>query len=34
MTGTKAATLKVTGATLYYEVAGTGPTLLIIVGGP
>lgn len=34
MTGTKAATLKVTGATLYYEVAGTGPTLLIIAGGP
>jgi pimeloyl-ACP methyl ester carboxylesterase len=28
------ATLKVPGATLYYEVQGTGPTLLIIPGGP
>jgi pimeloyl-ACP methyl ester carboxylesterase len=31
---TKTATLKVPGATLYYEVLGTGPTLLIIPGGP
>lgn len=31
---TKSATLKVPGATLYYEVQGTGPTLLIIPGGP
>ena len=33
-TMTKTATLKVSGATLYYEVLGTGPTLLIIPGGP
>lgn len=31
---TKPATLKVPGATLYYEVQGTGPLLLIIPGGP
>lgn len=31
---TKSATLKVPGAELYYEVQGTGPTLLIIPGGP
>jgi pimeloyl-ACP methyl ester carboxylesterase len=31
---TKSATLKVPGATLYYEVQGTGPVLLIIPGGP
>jgi pimeloyl-ACP methyl ester carboxylesterase len=31
---TKPATLKVPGATLYYQVTGTGPTLLIIPGGP
>ncbi|OEO32535.1 alpha/beta hydrolase [Devosia insulae DS-56] len=30
----KPATLKVPGATLYYEVQGSGPTLLIIPGGP
>lgn len=30
----KSATLKVTGAELYYEVQGAGPTLLIIPGGP
>lgn len=30
----KSATLKVPGATLYYEVQGRGPTLLIIPGGP
>lgn len=30
----KPATLKVPGATLYYEVLGSGPTLLIIPGGP
>ncbi len=30
----KPATLKVPGATLYYEVEGQGPTLLIIPGGP
>jgi pimeloyl-ACP methyl ester carboxylesterase len=30
----KPATLKVPGATLYYEVRGSGPTLLIIAGGP
>ena len=29
-----AATLKVPGATLYYEVRGSGPTLLVIPGGP
>lgn len=28
------ATLKVPGATLYYETTGSGPTLLIIPGGP
>lgn len=33
-TMTNSATLKVPGATLYYEVEGTGPTLLIIPGGP
>jgi pimeloyl-ACP methyl ester carboxylesterase len=27
-------TLKVPGATLYYEVRGSGPTMLIIPGGP
>ena len=31
---TQAATLKVPGATLYYETTGSGPTLLIIPGGP
>lgn len=31
---TRSATLKVPGATLYYEVQGTGPMLLIIAGGP
>ncbi|HEV2516248.1 MAG TPA: alpha/beta hydrolase [Devosia sp.] len=31
---TKSASLKVPGATLYYEVQGQGPTLLIIPGGP
>jgi pimeloyl-ACP methyl ester carboxylesterase len=31
---TKSATLTVPGATLYYEVQGTGPVLLIIPGGP
>ena len=31
---TKPAMLKVPGATLYYEVQGTGPVLLIIPGGP
>lgn len=31
---TKSATLKVPGATLYYEVRGSGPMLLIIPGGP
>ena len=31
---TRSATLKVPGATLYYEEIGTGPTLLIIPGGP
>lgn len=30
----KPATLKVPGATLYYEVLGSGPTLLVIPGGP
>jgi len=30
----KSATLKVPGATLYYEVKGSGPMLLIIPGGP
>lgn len=31
---TQSATLKVPGATLYYETTGSGPTLLIIPGGP
>jgi pimeloyl-ACP methyl ester carboxylesterase len=31
---TKSATLKVPGATIYYEVQGAGPVLLIIPGGP
>jgi pimeloyl-ACP methyl ester carboxylesterase len=31
---TRSASLKVPGATLYYEVRGQGPTLLIIPGGP
>jgi pimeloyl-ACP methyl ester carboxylesterase len=31
---TRSATLKVSGATLYYEEIGTGPTLVIIPGGP
>lgn len=31
---TKANTLKVSGATLYYEVRGSGPLLLMIPGGP
>jgi pimeloyl-ACP methyl ester carboxylesterase len=31
---TQSATLKVPGATLYYEELGSGPTLLIIPGGP
>lgn len=31
---TQSATLKVPGATLYYETLGSGPTLLIIAGGP
>lgn len=31
---TKSATLKVPGAKIYYEVQGSGPTLLIIPGGP
>jgi pimeloyl-ACP methyl ester carboxylesterase len=30
----KAETLKVPGATLYYEVRGSGPTLLLMPGGP
>ena len=30
----KSATLKVPGATIYYETLGTGPMLLIIPGGP
>ena len=33
-TATMAQTLKVPGATIYYEVRGSGPTLLIIPGGP
>lgn len=33
-TSTQSATLKVPGATLYYELTGSGPTLLIIPGGP
>lgn len=31
---TQSATLAVPGANIYYEVTGTGPTLLIIPGGP
>lgn len=31
---TKSAALKVSGATIYYEERGSGPTLLIIPGGP
>jgi pimeloyl-ACP methyl ester carboxylesterase len=31
---TEARTLKVPGATLYYEVRGSGPVLLLITGGP
>ena len=31
---TKSSTLKVPGATLYYETRGSGPLLLIIAGGP
>lgn len=31
---TKSATLKVPGATLYYEVQGSGPVLVMIPGGP
>ncbi len=34
MAETKVRTLKVPGATLYCEITGTGPTLLIIAGGP
>jgi pimeloyl-ACP methyl ester carboxylesterase len=34
MTQTEATTLKVPGATLYYEVRGSGPVLLCITGGP
>jgi pimeloyl-ACP methyl ester carboxylesterase len=34
MTETKAATLKVPGARLYYEVTGSGPLLLMIPGAP
>lgn len=34
MTETKSSTLKVPGATLYYETQGAGPLLLIIAGGP
>jgi hypothetical protein len=33
MESTKTATLKVPGATLYYEVRGAGPVLLMICGG-
>lgn len=33
-TQAQSATLKVPGATLYYETLGAGPTLLIIPGGP
>jgi hypothetical protein len=33
MESTKPATLKVPGATLYYEVRGAGPVLLLICGG-
>jgi len=34
MTQTKTATLKVPGASLYYEVTGSGPVLLMIPGAP
>ena len=34
MTQTKTATLKVPGASLYYEVTGSGPILLMIPGAP
>ncbi|MFI6802334.1 alpha/beta fold hydrolase [Streptosporangium canum] len=34
MGATKADTLKVPGATLYYEIRGSGPLLLMIAGGP
>jgi len=34
MTGKNAHTLAVPGATLYYEVSGSGPVLLMIPGGP
>ena len=34
MNHSRAATLKVPGATLHYEVCGTGPALLFIPGGP
>ena len=33
MSPTKTDTLKVPGATLYYEVRGSGPVLLLICGG-
>src|SRR5215469_5461918 len=34
MSATKTATLKVPGASLYYEVTGSGPLLLMIAGAP
>jgi pimeloyl-ACP methyl ester carboxylesterase len=34
MSSTKTATLKVPGASLYYEVTGSGPPLLMIAGAP
>jgi pimeloyl-ACP methyl ester carboxylesterase len=34
MNGSRTDRLKVTGATLHYEVRGTGPVLLLIPGGP
>lgn len=34
MDGSRADTLRVPGATLHYEVCGTGPVLLLIPGGP
>src|SRR5688500_10153152 len=34
MTETTTGTLSVPGATLYYEVSGSGPVLLCIPGGP
>jgi pimeloyl-ACP methyl ester carboxylesterase len=34
MSATKTATLKVPGASLYYEVTGSGPVLLMIAGAP